>query len=343
MTFGTALVSNQMNNYVSSPGRPRSLDITMNMCGGSDTNTGHANAASTRQRSPNAKCRKRKPSFSDDECMDVHSSRSSASPIPGQNDDADTFAQTTNSDETLSGKKRAKVGNREKLPLQNLLNTLEKPQLIQLVCSLIAEYPKLQADVTSHIPRPTLQLVQPLLQKLEKKLQNSFPYTKWGAGRDEYSFNRVKPTIIDIRNTLADYAAHFTSPDEFPTTTFTYLCNAVNLTCRLPDWDRPEHNTIKRDLLFRLAGYYRKAVRNASSKCSEGKVFGMQVVDEWGKNLLQHCKDAKHYELDSKGTNPANKREDVVFPEVFKDFVQQLGWMCSQPTLVELSQFANSI
>lgn len=70
---------------------------------------------------------------------------------------------------------------------------------MQLVCSLIAEYPKLQADVTSHIPRPTLELVQPLLQKLEKKLQDSYPYTKWGPGRDEYSFNRVKPTLLDIR------------------------------------------------------------------------------------------------------------------------------------------------
>lgn len=67
----------------------------------------------------------------------------------------------------------------------------------------------------------------------------------------------------------------------------------------------------------------------------------MQVVDEWGENLAQHCKDAKHFVLN--GTRTANKKEDIAFPRVFQEFTQQLGWMCSQHTLAELSQFANSI
>lgn len=107
LAFGAA---HQMNNFVSSPGRPRSVNITMNMCGGSEPNPGHANAPSTIQLSP--KSRKRKPSFSDDECMDIHSSSSSASPIPEQTDEAD--------ENVLNGKKRAKVGGAQKLPLQKL-------------------------------------------------------------------------------------------------------------------------------------------------------------------------------------------------------------------------------
>lgn len=78
------------------------------------------------------------------------------------------------------------------------IGTLTNAQLINLVNTLVDSHPSLAEDIGNLVPRPTVASVQPYLAALETKMQESFPYTKWGPGRDDYSFNRVKPALDEL-------------------------------------------------------------------------------------------------------------------------------------------------
>jgi hypothetical protein len=144
----------------------------------------------------------------------------------------------------------------------------------------------LQSEIALNIPRPTIHSVTNVLNSMEKKYQDSFPYSKWGQVKDDYSFNRVKPAIMELKGAILDYAAHFTSTEEFPTTTFSFLHLATSITQRLPDWENHLHNEIKRDLYIKLAEYWTKAIVDAASKVSEGKIYGQMVVSEWARKCV---------------------------------------------------------
>jgi len=206
--------------------------------------------------------------------------------------------------------KRTKTGNVKEFPLSKLLATLDKQQLLALINNIVDAHPNLQSEIASNIPRPTIQSVTTVLNGLEKRVYESFPYTKWGPGKDDYSFNRVKPAIQELRDVILDYAAHFASPDEFPTTTFSFLHLATNVAHRLPNWENSPHNEIKRDLLAKLADYWKRAIENAASKIGEGKIYGQTIVSEWARNLAQHNHDS-----------------NGIFQQAIDVFVNKLGWI----------------
>ncbi|KAG9296280.1 hypothetical protein G9A89_014872 [Geosiphon pyriformis] len=217
--------------------------------------------------------------------------------------------------------KRTKTGNLKEFPLSKLLATLDKPQLLALINNIVDAHPGLQSEIASNIPRPTIQSVSSVFNGLEKKLQEAFPYTKWGLSKDDYSFNRVKPIILELKEVILDYAAHFTSPDEFPTTTFSFLHIANSLAFRLPNWENNIHNEIKRELLVKLSDHWKKAIDNAASKVSDGKIYGQIVVSEWAKNLAQHNNDS-----------------NGIFQQAVEVFVEKLGWIIG---INETSSYSN--
>lgn len=77
-------------------------------------------------------------------------------------------------------------------------DTLDKSTLVDLVNGLIYSYPSLQSEIEKHIPPPTLQSVSQVINDLEYRLSESFPYNKSGHLRDDYSFNRVKGPLMDL-------------------------------------------------------------------------------------------------------------------------------------------------
>ncbi|KAI8073666.1 Cut8 six-helix bundle-domain-containing protein [Thamnidium elegans] len=213
-------------------------------------------------------------------------------------------------DSILHTTKRNRMSLKKEFPISKLLATLDKDKLIELINDLVDSNPHLKTEVDAFIPPPTTQSISLVIANLEKKLQDSFPFNKTTA-RDDYSYNRVKPALIDIVNALLEYAEHFTcSPDEFPTTIFSYLHFATSVANRLPTWDNEAHNQIKRDLYTELINYWKKAIDIASSKLDQGKIFGQQVVTEWAKELAQH--DAETHGL---------------FSEVVQKFTERLGWI----------------
>ncbi|RKP37242.1 hypothetical protein BJ085DRAFT_23509 [Dimargaris cristalligena] len=62
---------------------------------------------------------------------------------------------------------------------------------------------------------------------------------------------------------------------------------------RLPQWDTVENNAIRTQLLGELANAYQRAIRIAAGRLTEGKLYGQQVVEEWGRNLQRHVTESQ--------------------------------------------------
>ncbi|KAJ1926052.1 Tethering factor for nuclear proteasome sts1 [Tieghemiomyces parasiticus] len=202
-----------------------------------------------------------------------------------------------------------------RLPLAKLLEPLNREQLVGLFGKLLERHPELEDDLAGLAPRPTLQTVTTALAAQRKALYDSFPYTKWGPATDSYSFHRVRPQLDELRDSLLQYANHFTSEQEFPTTTFAYLQQAAEIALHLPVWDTTEHNALRSELLESLSNYYQKAIRSAAVRLSEGKLYGQQTIEEWGRGLQQHVHES----------------QGQYFSSALTAFAQCFGWLLGGP------------
>ncbi|KAF9577864.1 Tethering factor for nuclear proteasome sts1 [Lunasporangiospora selenospora] len=202
----------------------------------------------------------------------------------------------------------------KKKTVSKLIATLSASQLVHLVTALVDTHPQLADDVASLVPRPTIDRVQSHLVFLETKLQEAFPYTKWGPGRDDYSFNRVKPALEELIENIVEYTNHFTSPPEFPTTSFSFLHIAAECCNRLPNWDSAANNELKTSLYRSLEEFWIKTIQDAASKLEEGKIFGQATVREWANNLDQH-----------------NYNSQGLFSTAVEEFKSRLGWLLGFP------------
>ncbi|OZJ05182.1 hypothetical protein BZG36_02203 [Bifiguratus adelaidae] len=208
------------------------------------------------------------------------------------------------------GVKKIRRDQSKAFPISKLLATMDKQELLTLLNNLIDTHPDLQSEIEASIPRPTLQSVTSVIVGLEKKMNDSFPYSKSGPGKDNYSFNRVRPALAELVEAILSYATHFTSSEEFPTTTFSFLHVATTVAHRLPEWDTPSNNEMKRELYQKLAHFWRAAIQDAASKLSEGKIYGQQVVGEWARNLAHH-----------------NNESQNAFAAAVEEFTNSLGWI----------------
>ncbi|KAF9314517.1 Tethering factor for nuclear proteasome sts1 [Podila horticola] len=239
---------------------------------------------------------KRKPSLDHDSPMP-----SSGPPSPSADDQGEAKVKRVRTTAELVSKSKT---------VNKLIATLNVSQLVNLISTLVESHPSLAEEIGNIVPRPTVASVEALLSSLETKLQNAFPYTKWGPGRDDYSFNRVKPALDELVETLVDYTNHFTSPPEFPATSFAFLHIATEFGHRLPVWDNAAHNEHKTDLYRTLAEYWIKAIQDASSKLEDGKIYGQKTVQEWAEHL-------EHHNIKSQGR----------FTSAIEEFKSKLGWI----------------
>ncbi|KAG0050076.1 Tethering factor for nuclear proteasome sts1 [Gryganskiella cystojenkinii] len=251
---------------------------------------------------------KRKPSLDIDSPMP-----SSGPPSPSAND--------SDSNNEQAKVKRVRTLAEKTKTVAKMIATLSNTQLVDLVSTLVESHPSLLEDITRLVPRPTVASVQTVVTSLEAKLLAAYPYTKWGPGRDDYSFNRVKPALDELVDTLIEYSNHFTSPPEFPTTSFSFLHIATECCHRLPTWDTPANNQIKLDTYKTMQDFWIKAIQEAASKLDEGKIFGQITVQEWAKNLEQH-------NITTQGS----------FSRAIEEFKNKLGWVIGiQPSVPSFS------
>jgi len=218
-------------------------------------------------------------------------------------------------------KKEEEEQRKLKPKIESVLHSLEKEQIIDILSSLLDKNPKLSQDILSLIPRPTLKSVTVQLQAAEKKLFNSFPYTKWGADRSDYSFNRVKPNLMELIELTINYLKYFTNTEnygnelerEYPVVSIGYLEYVTQLALRLPVWNQNYHNEITREYLLKQIGEaWDRVINEIGQRVQNGKVYSSSLVGEWIKSLI-------------KFSNELNG--NYGFAETVKLFKEKLGWL----------------
>jgi len=234
-------------------------------------------------------------------------------------------------------KKEEEEQRKLKPKLESVLNSLEKEQIIEILSSLLDKNPKLSQDILTLIPRPTLKSVTNQLQAAEKKLNNSFPYTKWGADRSDYSFNRVKPNLLELLELTVNYLKYFTNTEnygdelerEYPVVSISYLEYATQLALRLPVWNQNYHNEITREYLLKEIGEaWERVVNEIGQRVQNGKVYSSSLVGEWIKSLIKY-------------SNELNG--NYGFAETVKLFKEKLGWLIGlYPTTGDTSYMNSS-
>ncbi|TPX54386.1 hypothetical protein PhCBS80983_g05959 [Powellomyces hirtus] len=206
-------------------------------------------------------------------------------------------------------------------PIRKLLSMLPTDQLAGIICSLIDSHPALQHDLIALIPRPSLTTAGALLERAEKAMIESFPYSKLGRVTTSYSFNRVRPQLEELKDLLVYFLDFFVLPTtypndlqhEYPAVAFGYLDMAATLVHRLPRWQDPMHEDATRGMLYRRLGHaWRVAVGEVARRTRDGKIFGATPVAEWADSLHRHSTqvDGNHG-----------------FKEASQEFRESLGWV----------------
>lgn len=78
------------------------------------------------------------------------------------------------------------------------LGSLDKSKLIDIVQHLFNAHPEIRQDIISCIPAPTVHSAAAVLNNLEKRLADSFPYNRHGPSRNDYTFSRVRGSLMEL-------------------------------------------------------------------------------------------------------------------------------------------------
>lgn len=89
-------------------------------------------------------------------------------------------------------------GKKRDMLIAKPIATLDKEKLIQIVHSLFDAHPELRQDIMTYIPTPTVASAATVLQNLEKRLADSFPYNRLGPSRNDYTFSRVRGPLTEL-------------------------------------------------------------------------------------------------------------------------------------------------
>ncbi|KAJ3417029.1 Tethering factor for nuclear proteasome sts1 [Chytridiales sp. JEL 0842] len=211
----------------------------------------------------------------------------------------------------------------EVLPLKRILETLEKDDLLQIITTLVADHPGLEGPVAALLPRPTLTSASSHIQQTAKRLDASFPYSRFGQDRSDYAFNRVRPHLLELIELVSLYLTYFTEPSsyppaeahEYPSTAFGFLKIASKAAANLPTWQTDTHNLETKIGLYNLISQaWRVAIAEVSRRMrEEGRMYGAVLVGEWYRDLLTDSNSFKE------GPSP--------FGEALDDFQRNLGWI----------------
>ena len=171
--------------------------------------------------------------------------------------------------------------------LCDLLQGLEKSEIIRIITRLTQDDQNLEDRITQLLPRPTLEITVGILSGLEKKLIEAIPYSRLGPDRSDYSFNRVKAQIDELRGSLLQYLDFFTLPSSYPSSlqheypgeSFSYLHQTTSLIHRLPIWSNQERNRELKDPLYeKLAQHWRITIAEVARRVNHEGTFCLRTL-----------------------------------------------------------------
>ncbi|KAJ3316320.1 Tethering factor for nuclear proteasome sts1 [Blyttiomyces sp. JEL0837] len=237
----------------------------------------------------------------------------------------DSLITTTTTTTTTSANTTTTTTSKEiVLPLNRILETLNKQELLNIITSLVDQHPGLESPVAALLPRPTLSSASEHLKQCQKRLESSYPYSKeYGQdNRSDYAHNRVRGHLAELREILSLYLTYFTEPasypsdqvHEYPTGAFGFLVIAFKTALAMPVWNSHEHNESSRyEVLRWVAKGWRVAIAEIRRRVSEeGRMYGASLVGEWARDLAGMVNEVKG---------------GFGFAEVMEEFRIYLGWM----------------
>ncbi|BFZ54303.1 Tethering factor for nuclear proteasome sts1 [Savitreella phatthalungensis] len=159
------------------------------------------------------------------------------------------------------------------LPLDRLLDDLDRASLKRVLYELCARHPGLQGEVYKVVSPVTVSDALAKLHAMERGVNEAFPLG--GDRSGEYAYNRVLPRLRDLQLALSDYLSHFLSTaTTHPEHTFDFLDAATAIVTRFPHWANPNHNLAKREAVEELGGAWQSAFRLAVSGVMDGELRG---------------------------------------------------------------------
>lgn len=149
--------------------------------------------------------------------------------------------------------------------------------MINLIDTIIEKHPEIKNEVVGLIPTPDLSQFEKKLEALKNNIDKSFPWAKYGTGRNAFCYQRVKTHLdtfqqecIQQCKTLIDYEQWNTS--------FDYAIIALKYVRQLPDWDVPRHNKHKPDCYKKLTSHLVNALKKGTFEKQKLKSFIVRLV-----------------------------------------------------------------
>jgi len=146
------------------------------------------------------------------------------------------------------------------LPVNRLLDNLEKPALVTLLSSLLTRHPDLIPEVQSLAPKVTPQTALQAIHKLEETFHASFPYG--GDKSGEYAYSRIQTSYNALLQGIADYVTHFLPPSSVnPPELLSFLDSVTDVLHRIPTFHNHIHNLARQSAFADIAAAWQVGIR----------------------------------------------------------------------------------
>jgi protein Cut8 len=168
------------------------------------------------------------------------------------------------------------------LSLPRLLETLDTQQLRTVLERICERHPDIGHEVVSGAPRPTVSSALDLLDGYMTKLKEAAPY---GESSPEYTYYRVKDSLVGLIDALSDFTPQFLPPIETqPNKSLQFLDGATNLIHKLPDWDPQAYRHHKENAYEEISKAWALVIDEAAKR---GGGFNLHSGG-WDRTLSQH-------------------------------------------------------
>jgi protein Cut8 len=168
------------------------------------------------------------------------------------------------------------------LTLPRLLETLDSDHLRTVLERICERHPDISQEIVSQAPRPSVGSAIRVLEGYRDKLKEAAPY---GESSAEYTYYRVKETLVALIDALADFTPQFLPPNESqPNKSLQFLDQATSLIHELPDWDPQAYRHHKENAYEDISRAWALVINEAGKR---GGGFNLHSAG-WDQTLSQH-------------------------------------------------------
>jgi protein Cut8 len=227
-------------------------------------------------------------------------------PFADENEDEDSMMTTSPqlAHRTLKRPRQSSATpGKRPLPLSRLLDSIDKPALINLLSAFLSRHPELASEIQSLAPKVTPQTAIAAITKLEDAFQASFPYG--GDKANEYAYSRVHAPCTALLSAISEYTNYFLPPTSIsPAELLSFLDSVTHVLHRIPLFHNPIHNIARETAFADISNAWETAIRYfLESNGSYSFVLG-----GWMQRLETHAQKAE------------------ILRRIVEDIRQQVSW-----------------